>query len=642
MPYYDISDAALEALGTLYAGNSQAVAVPESIRWDCSIGGLPFLYGISERFPLKRETASFRRDRVDTAIDPGEQSLDSGYWLLSQSSWHYGSGLASAEPLEVDAAEARFRYREGGGVDPWTPGELSLLNATSLVISSSGGRGAQRVIGVNTGVLHADGTVLKYLTTGGSTSTVTWGGSATSIVALTSDGANYYASNSTGIYKGALPSSAGSLVWNTGSAAVVTGWVKSRLMAAVGLSLYELTGTGPTLPTALFTHPTTGWTWTDFSEGPTAIYVSGYSGDTSIIYKIGVNSSTSAITLNQPVAVAEMPRGESVLSLYAYVGTYLVVGTSKGTRIASIQSDGSLELGPLLVTSGLGCMDAVAEGSYVYVAAGKAGSNGDRADTGGLWRIDLGSPLPGNPLRFPVAADLALPSGIYSDGSVESVTSAEGSLYFTAAQSGLYKQQDTFVPEGWLETGRIRMSTIENKAWREIRILQDSATTGTITAYADLAGSALPDTWGSVVATSTGVYDIAGSLATVAPGPEPSLYVAFKLVRGDTTHSPSFVGYQVRSIPSPNRTELVQVPLMCFDRETDRGGTRYGKDGGAWARYKLLKLMEGQAGIVAWRDYQTGENVNAVIEQVGFTRLSPPTHGFSGSGGIIMATLRLV
>lgn len=638
MPYYDITDETLAELGLSLAGNSGAAAVPTSIRWDCSIGGLPFLFGFSDQYPLKRETASFRRDRVDTERNPGEQSLDSGFWLRSQSSWHYGSGLTSAEPLEVSEKEAQFRYQRGGGVNVWTAGQVTLLNDTESEFTSTGT--SQHLIGVDTGVLHADGTTVTYVTTSSATA-VTWGGSTQPVTSLASDGANYFAANSVGIYKGALPSGAGSLIWNTG-ATTVARWVKSRLMAAIGASLYELTGTGPTLPTALFTHPNSGWVWTDIAEGPSAIYVAGYSGDTSLIYKIGVNTSTSAITLNQPVVVAELPRGELVRSLYSYVGTYIVIGTSKGARVAAIRDDGSLTFGPLVVESTDGCLDAVADGSFVYVTMGTQADAGDRVKRAGLARIDLGTTLNQNPLNFAAAADLVCPSGL--TGSTSQVTTAGGKVWFTVTGTGggVFRQNNNYVSNGWIETGRIRLGTVEAKAWRDIRVLSDESSAGTIAAHASTSTATAPSTWSQIVSITSGTYDLFGSLNAVASTPVSALYVAIKLTRGSATTTPVLTGYQVVAIPAPKRTELVQVPLMLFDYEVDRQGVKYGKPGSSRSRYQILKLMEGASNTVQWRDFTTGETSEAFIEQVSYSRTSPPTRQSSGSGGIVTVTMRLV
>jgi YD repeat-containing protein len=636
---FDVTTQVVEDLsyGSTVSGVGQ-VDAPESTNWDCAIGDLTFLLAMSDQYPFRRETAEFRRQRIDTERNPGEQSLDSGYWIRSQSSWHYGSGLTSAEPLEVNNDEAQFRYKEGGGVNPWTPGQLSLLNDTASVLSSAGS--GQLLLGVDTGVLHADGAVLTYIAADGTTSTVTWGGSG-SIKSMTTDGENYYVADTTGIYKGALPTGSGSLIWNTGANPVIR-WVKSRLMATVGAAVYELTGTGPSLPTPLDpgTARPTGWTWTDISEGPAAIYLSGFVGDTSTIERIGVSATTSAVTLDVPVVVADMPRGETVLSTYSYVGSFLIVGTTLGARVALINSDGSLSLGPIVVDAAA-VDDAVAIENYVYVTVRDQGNAGDRAYRAGLYRIDLGQVLNQSSLDFAHAADLVAPAG--TTGDAVQVTSAGGYLYFAVDTQGVFKQQDTFVSEGWLESGRIRLGTVENKGWRDLRLLTKSGEAGTVTGYADTSETGSPSSWTTVITADGDRTDTSGKLTAAAPAPQSNLYVAFSLTSADSnTSSPVFIGYQVRAVPAPERTRLLQVPILLFDFITDRKGLRVGKRGFAWDTLQKLQDLEQSTAVVQWRDFTTGEAATAYVERVSFTRTSPPTNRASGVGGVGQVLLRLV
>ena len=209
--HFDITEGPVSSLGSAYNA-SVTLQLPDHISWDCNIAGLKFLYGFSPSYPMQRETSQFRKDRVDDARNPGEQSLDSGFWLRSQASWHLGSGLLTAEPLEVSITDAQFRYKAGGGVDPWSPGKMSLLNEmASINADSSTG---QKSLGVGDGVIHATGAVLEHVATDGTTTAITWGGS-NDIKALTSDGDNWYASDVAGLWKGALPSGAGTMIYET-------------------------------------------------------------------------------------------------------------------------------------------------------------------------------------------------------------------------------------------------------------------------------------------------------------------------------------------------------------------------------------------------------------------------------------------
>lgn len=632
------------ASGSVTSAVSSAtpVATTDSAAWDCTIGGLDFLFALSDQYPIRRETSEFRRQRIDSERNPGEQSLDSGYWIRSQSSWHYGAGLKSAEPLEINDAEANFRFTRSGGVNVWTPGQLTTLNSTSSVFTETGN--GQLLIGVDTGVLYAQDSDLRYVVDASTASAVTWGGTGT-INSLTSNGSQYFVANSSGIYKGTLNTGTGSQIYTLSGAGLVR-WVKQRLMTAVGASIYEVTNIAPTsppaaLPTALYTHPNSSWTWTDFADSPSSIYATGYAGDNSVIFAIGVTSSSTAVTLDVPVVVAELPRGEIVYSLYSYIGSYLVVGTSKGVRVAAIQSDGSLSMGPLIVEIAGGSKDAVAIDRYVYVTGAADVEAGNRVSRAGLYRIDLGQPLPSQEFRFAYATDLVVPSGV--SGTATQVTVANGKLYFAVDGAGLYMQGTGYVSSGWLEIGRIRLGTLEPKAWRDLRLLSDKDCPGTAEARANTNDTNGPANW-TVIATGSGVgadTDVTGSLSSLSAAPKPELYVALKL-NSDASGSPVVTGYQVRAMPAPRRSRMVQISVMLFDFETDKTGARVGSQGAAWLRLKTLEALESSAGTVVYQDHTTGEYSEAYIERISFTRTTPPARANKNAGGVCQILMRLV
>ena len=639
----DISDGVVEDLGSALLAQVDA-ATPDFISWDCNIAGLKFLFGFSRSYPLQRETAPFRRERVDNERNPGEQSLDSGYWIRSQSSWHFGSGLLTAEPLEVSAEEAQFRYNRGGGVNPWQAGVLSLLKDTSNVYSSAGA--SQLMLGVGTGVLHATGNVLKHIANDNTATTITWG-STEDIQSITTDGLSWFLTTTVGLYKGALPSGAGAKIYDAkaGTARSLVRWVKSRLIYVCDNEVHEVTDLSPASvvhPPVFYTHPSTDWVWNDVSEGPTSIYLSGYANDVSSIYRVAIATTSTTVTLEQPVVVAEMPRGELANSLYSYLGTFLIVGTSKGARVAAMDVNGSLNLGPLTVESVDGCTDAVAVGSFVFVTVGSQSSSGDRVNRAGLWRINLGQTINNTQLLFASAADLTTNTTV--TGKATQVTFAGGKLWFSVDTQGVYKESATFVPAGWVETGRIRLGTLESKAWRDLRLLAESESAGSVTAYANAAGSTAPSTWDQVISVNGTVTDSVGQLNVVAPGPVANLFVAFELESNDDRSlSAEMIGFQVRAIPAPRRAELLSVPLMCFDFETDRKGQAYGSVGLSWDRFSVLKQLESTSATIRWTDYTTGEVAEGYVEKVSMNRITPPSKGLKGEniGGLVTVLLRL-
>lgn len=631
MPGFDISEKITVDLAVPIA----TAYLPSDAAWDVAIGGLPFNMALDKERPMQRETAPFRHDRVDQARDPGEQSLDSGMWLRSFSSLHYGAGQRAVEPLEVDPAVARFRFYRSASVDPWTPGKITTSQSVSTLRSNAAT--AQQVIGVSaTTCLHSTDTTLSSVTNVGGVTAVTWGGSVSPITSLTTDGTSYWAANNVAIYKGALPAGAGAVVYNT-TASTVARFVKSRLMAGVGPSLYELTAAGPALPTALFTHPSSGWLWTDIEEGPSGIYYSGYSAVTSGIYRSGITISGSTVTAAAPVLMASMPRGEIVNTLYAYLGTYLIIGTSKGLRVASFNTDGSLNVGPLIFTAAGGVLDAVGYDKYVYATGGSDTTSLDGATGSGLYRVDLSVEV--ESLRFAYAQECAITSA----SAPSSVSIMDAQVVYTVSGTGLVAQSATpvYATDAWIEYGKVTFSTTEAKAWRSLLLRADCPTGSAVQVFASTTGTGNPSTWVSLGSYSGSGGDGEFSLSPAAPAGTRELYIALRLT-GTASVRPVVTGVTIRAVPAPKRTRLVSVPLLCFDHEKDRNGVMRGYKGGAWARLSALESLEDSGSLVTWQDFTTGERRTAVLEQVNWSRVTPPSRGVMNSGGVVTALLRVL
>lgn len=593
------------------------------------IGGLPFLFATSAQNPMRRATAPFRRERVDNEREPGEQSLDPDTWTRSQSSYHYGAGQVSQEPLETQAAVARFRYDRSAGVDVWTPGQVSLLNATAN--KNADAAATQVATSVGGAALHATGTVLEHVTMGGTVTAVTWGGAGV-ITALDTDGKSYYASTDAGIYSGALPTGAGSKVWDTG-AATVARFVKSRLMAGIGPSLYELVGgSPPTLPSPIYTHPVSDWTWTDITEGPGGIYVAGYSGNNSTIYKITPDADLTG--LNPPVEAAALPRGEVVYALYGYLGTFIGVGTSKGFRVAQLDQYGNLQLGPLLFSGAVRSM--IGLGEYLYVGSATV-PNGATSTGPGVYRVDLSAEIDQG--RFAYAPDLT--GG--TSGAVRSVTTCGSCIWFTVDGVGLFAQDTAhYVNQGWLFPGRIRMGTTVDKVWRSLSLAGTTTTGTSVVAFGSLTGNGDPATdWYVLGSRSPASGDVTLGMTGGFPRTHPQAYLAFRLdSTGDDT--PVLTAYGVRALPAPTRSRLIELPLLCFDTEVTRNGRRTGQLGGSYRRRTAIEALEDEGAVIQYRDLTTGEARTVVIDQVRFDRISPPSRQSDGAGGVLTVTLRTV
>jgi hypothetical protein len=133
---------------------------------------------------------------------------------------------------------------------------------------------------------------------------------------------------------------------------------------------------------------------------------------------------------------------------------------------------------------------------------------------------------------------------------------------------------------------------------------------------------------------------------TVSYPATPQEYLAFKFVftssAGGNLKTPLFTGYQLKSLPAVKRQRLIQYPLVCYDRETDKFGNMVGYEGRAYDRLELLEGIESAGDTIRIQDFRTGESYIGLIEELDFINRTPTDKRFSGFGGILLCTIRSV
>ena len=323
--------------------------------YDCAIGGQPFLMAMTNNRAYERGTTPFRKQQFDNQRDPGEQSLQ-GWWIRSQSSFHAGNGVAFydpfANPFSTTLASNSYRYNSSFGVNPWTFGQVTLLNRTSKILNTSNALHLEPAnIGGTDYVIILDTNISKVDATG---TAVVLATAVNPIYSFTTDGTNLYYLDSAHVVSKPLAGGTATNLYNAPASITSSAmhWVKQRLVVGVNNGLYQITGTGTSFPNAVYTHPNTAWQWTDIDEAGPAIYASGYAGSNSAIYKFVLDTQGAMPTLTSGIIAAQLPMGEVVYSMYSHLGTYLCIGTNKGVRIATVdQNSGNLTYGPLLVNT---------------------------------------------------------------------------------------------------------------------------------------------------------------------------------------------------------------------------------------------------------------------------------------------------
>jgi hypothetical protein len=700
--------------------------------YDIAVGGLPFFYAISDARPYRRQTAPFRKDQFDNGSEPGEQSL-TGWWIRSQSSFHGGAGIKFYDPSAGETVAHRFT--DSKGVDVWTKGQVTMLKSTSTAHYTSGpiqanGKSFQQLRsiqwnGIN-GVLLQDEYDVDKIAVDGTTTHFIDNAAGTDypVYAICDDGVNAYwvtrildaGVDKSAVYKKPLigdSSTSATQLFKDSSIVVSKGtmeYIKDRIVMAINNKIYELPVTASSLPTALYTHGDTDVVFTSIAASGSSIYVAGYSGIQSFIYKFTLSTSGTMPTLTSAVVSAEMPVGEIIHKIYYYLG-YMMIGTNKGIRAAVVSdTDGSINYGPLIVETSQPCYDFAARDKFVWCATGVAGNPG-------VIRIDLGNEI--ETLRFAYANDLyvdditgykttscaftgdlnrlvfcttALNAGTITNKALTSnvatlttsaahglavgdevwvegvdstfngkytVTTVPTTTTFTYAKTASnvsstavssatalvnkigsinIESASTLRSTGYLTTGFIRYGTLEPKNFKRL-LGRGDFNYGTLTL--------------DVIDKNGTEYDIITYSSTVpavevtTSQPETAQeYVAYKFIFGrdatTTSLGPTFKGYQAKATIATPRQQIMQFPLYCFDVETDRYNVQVGYEGRAFARIQALENIEKSGDVVTLQDFTTGESRQIVIEQISFTRGTPPDRGFSGFGGILEVTIRTV
>ena len=217
---------------------SGASWVNTNINYDVAVAGTPFFLGTSDKYPYKRTTAEYRKQQLDVQKEPGEQTI-TGWWLRSQSSFHYGAGVRYQEPAMGE--HVQYMFHKSAGVEVFNTGRVTLLpDVTKVQTVSNAPIMISAVDGSTDVVFIADGANL-YRKDGGSPTSVTWGGTG-NILDLTQDGKYYYAVNATGIYRGTLDGGTGSLIFTNPSSATSAklGYAKQRVIAGINNSIFEV------------------------------------------------------------------------------------------------------------------------------------------------------------------------------------------------------------------------------------------------------------------------------------------------------------------------------------------------------------------------------------------------------------------
>lgn len=529
-----------------------------------------------------RRSLPILREQADTAPIPSEQSLNrEANWRRTLESWEHGAGQLFYDRQTSDSS----RFHTSKGVNCWTRWQLTLLNDTSQAYTSVNTN--LRLTSAGSYLYLADGNNLLF-TSDITASPVVWtqvtGTPATACLWITTDGYTVYACYGTsGVYtttRGAATATA----YNTLNASLI-GYVKGRLMAAQGPSLYNITS--GTAPAALLTQANSDFQWVGFAEAPGFIMAAGYSGTRSLIYKIGITSDGTVLTA--PVVAGELPTGETVRTLKGYLGAVLI-GSDLGVRYATVDGNGNLTIGALIPTSSP-VLNFEPSDRYVWYSL----TNYDATSTG-LGRL---TPTVFTQDLVPAWASDLMAS---TQGAVMSISTQQGRRVFAVSGHGVYTETALPVASGTLTTGLVTYGIGDSKVLTAVD-LRHAPLTGTINV------TVTPDQ-GS--ATSIGTSSTAGSTQPSSPlyagNVRAEKYELTVTLTAASNISPVLTRVTLRAYPAPSRSFETIVPLILHSTIVDLNGTVQAVDVNA-ERAFLEDLLRTQASV----NFQEGSNAYQMI-----------------------------
>lgn len=582
-------------------------------------------------------------------------------------SFHSGAGIKFYDPATTDE-NGHYRFAESKGINVWTKGQATLLKSctaghvtTGAIASNGTVQQHMRPIKWSTftgALLHDEYDVDKIKVTDPSNPVhfidYNAGVGVYPVYAICDDGTNaYWMTNVTSAgtkftvfgkpLTGSSASTADEFKVFDNSQVVSNGvmeYVKQRLVICADNKVYECQTAASSTPVLVYTHPSSSHVYTSITASGPAIYISGYNGTQSTIEKYTLSSNGSMPVLSSSVVAAEMPAGEIIHKIYYYLG-YMMIGTNKGVRAAIVSDqDGSIKYGPLIVETTQPCYAFAARDHFVWCATSVAGEPG-------LIRMDLDNEI--DTLRFAYANDIYydgvtghVTTAVCFDGNTDPTTTDRlmfATAYASSSNGAIYVEDaSTLRTSGYLTTGNIRYGTLEPKNFKRL-LGRGDFTYGSMTLETvDKDGVEYDH-----IAYDAAISPVEVTTSNPATAQE---YVSYKFIMyrdgTDSTKGPTFKGYQAKATIATPRQRVIRFPVYCFDVETDRFNTVIGYQGRAFDRIQLLEDIEETGDVLTWQDLSTGESRQAVIEDVSFTRMTPPDKRFDGFGGVLQITIRTV
>lgn len=603
---------------TFYTGTGSTNLVPSL--FPVALNGRPYLLDLeSNQFNHQFEPRV--RDSSDNSTAPGEAAINpQGFWRRGQKSWHLGAGQFYAD----DADAQDFRFYKSKGVNVWTKGELSLLNATKVALSSAAT--AQHMV-VQDGRLYISlDEDVKY-TTDPFASTPTWtpvvdeaGGTAAptgSVQAMATDGQNIYLAYPSDGIRQVLTATDPAIISNTkfvtgSSDYYMLGFAKGFMFGAHDKNLKLISSTGSA--SDKIEPAESQFKWVGVATGQNAIYAAGYVGKKSLIYKITIKADG---TLDSGVVALELPTGEVVTAISGYLG-FVLLGTDKGVRFCSTDSGNNLVAGLLIPTSSSVKKFASNDRFSFFTWTNYDGTSG------GLGRLDLS--------RFNFANTPAYATDLMYD-STAAVTNVvlfnDKPVFMVSGVGVVVEDTANLVTTGTLETGTYTWDIPDKKFVPRFDI-RSPGLNGSIELFTS---------YDRATFVSASTWSTSNQTEHTYPTSESTLIEAcykLSLTRASATSGPTVTRWMARAWASPTRSKIITLPVLVHQHMNVHGHDFYMD---VELERELLELLVATPGIVAYQERETVYSV--IVEDVEFRPVdsSIPQYLWEGTAVITMRTV---
>ena len=660
---------------------------PQDNIFQWALGGLPLLSAASQDRQDVEQLVEQRKNQFDNYKDPGEYSLTQ-WWLRSQSEFNGGAGIVYQDPDTQNTylLAKNTRYDTSLGVDVFTDyAKAQMLpeinqSATYPLAADAGGFNfltyLQSFVS-STGadsVFAARGHTVYSLAIGTSDFTVT------GTTVLANDSTQFGITGGIGYTGSGLAGGNTAYVYqdqntfggaNSGVWSVTEGGVSTRiytddgthngktitvckndLLLASGNKLYQLNpgaAANTALPSPAAAIPV-GQVITSMTSGPDAVYVAANDGAMGYIYKTVYSTTTpgAIVALSQ---VSVLPEGEQINTIAFYAGTYLVIASDQGGRVANV-TDAGVIYGPLvftfpkLVGATNGCRGIGFFGSLAVL--GVYSSTPQHDGSWGTMCVDLGTVNSDSVTGFTVNAFSRWTYSASMDEPLSDITiSQSGRVVTTGIPSGadnssLWLQHATNkTPSGYLQTGRCRFNTIEPKLFKFFSVRSPLPFAGSlgVSVLDEGGGETTYITYNSTVLPGT------NDVATPTPsGPQNWIKLKFYFFRDSVNLSTGAVmnGWQIKALPGITRQRIISKWFNLFNDQQDMEGARLGSDMYAQNTFNTIRQMAQRQDVVVLQDLVNQVNELVVVDQYQFVQTAPPGPNMENYGGFIRIDMRTV